>query len=134
MIYAFLNEMRGLGIDFDLEQLPLQKLSNDRVNVQRDIIESLVQKHMNEIAKDDDYKLGSSKHLKSPLLIAKRVGSNSSGQLYIINGQHHVEAGVRLGIVWAKEAYTFKSYHWSYDKLIFNMLQKFQKDYYDSDK
>jgi len=88
-------------------------LNNDHQNYQRNRIEDKVLHHMKHWDKED-YNSG---------IVAMRP----DGSYWLINGQHHSDAAVRLGIS-VVQYYIFNSTDWTYEKGIFDLFQKLQSE------
>lgn len=86
---------------------------NDHQHYQRNRIEAKVQHRMKHFGKEE-YNSG---------VIAQRI----DGSYWSINGQHHADAAVRLGIS-SVNYYVFNSPGWEFEQTVFNKFQELQLD------
>jgi len=104
--------------EFDVKDLEVLHLNNDRVHYQRAPIESNVQKHVEQMSKESlDSWTG---------IVAQRA----DGSYWLLNGQHHSEAAIRLGYKKLR-FYIIPSDGPQHETLIFGMFQKFQEKHKD---
>jgi len=96
-----------------VEDLDPQLFNNDRMHYQRNRIESNVKRIMKK------YESDSAKHA----IIAQR----EDGSYWVINGQHHSEAAIRLGIT-SVPCYVFDSNGFEHEREIFVKFQEWQKE------
>jgi hypothetical protein len=102
-----------LGVELKAKKINPQLLNNDRLNYQRFRIEErvlfLIENYAGEIKKAHS------------IIVAKR----DDGTHWIINGQHHSEAAVRLNVS-SIEVYLFKSKGVNQEKKVFKNFQEWQ--------
>ena len=96
-----------------IEQLDPQLLNNDRMHYQRNRIEEKVLHIMKHFDAEKE------KHA----VIAKRT----DGTYWVINGQHHSERRIRLGIT-SFPCFVFDSKNVEHECEIFTKFQKWQKE------
>jgi hypothetical protein len=115
-----MNVEEALQLKFRVENINPQYMNNDHTHYQRFRIETLVQE---VLAKDEqtihDELSASPKHMGI-------VGLRSDGTYWVINGQHHIEAEIRLGTP-SLEYHVFDSLGWEHEKEIFDKFAIWQQ-------
>lgn len=110
-----MNVEEILQVKFRLEKINPQYLNNDHTHYQRFRIE----KRVKEILDKSEHEDKSPAHLRI-------AGLRSDGTYWLINGQHHTEASVRLEIP-SLEYKVFDSLGWEHERDVFTRFQKWQK-------
>jgi len=102
-----------LGVSLKLTSIDPNLVMNDHLHYQRNRIEEKVVHAMKHWGKTD-YNSG---------ILALRP----DGYYFSINGQHHSDAAVRLGVS-SVDYYVFDSTGWEQEKTVFDLFQKLQTE------